>query len=36
MPVHSHLASLRAQLGDDPATPELIRTVKGVGYRLGE
>ncbi len=29
-----HIASLRRKLGDDPASPGFIHTVRGVGYRL--
>ena len=31
-----HIALLRRKLGDDPATPTYIRTVRGVGFRFGE
>jgi two-component system response regulator RegX3 len=31
-----HVAWLRRKLGDDPAAPAHIRTVRGVGFRLGE
>jgi DNA-binding response OmpR family regulator len=31
-----HIGHLRRKLGDDPATPRFIRTVRGVGYRMGE
>ncbi len=30
-----HIAWLRRKLGDDPAGPRLIHTVRGVGFRLG-
>ncbi|MEA2478703.1 MAG: hypothetical protein QOJ07_625, partial [Thermoleophilaceae bacterium] len=30
-----HVANLRRKLEDDPAHPERILTVRGVGYRLG-
>ncbi len=33
--VDVHVANLRAKLGDDPAAPRYIRTVRGVGYRIG-
>ncbi len=33
--VDVHLANLRRKLGDDAATPRYIRTVRGVGYRIG-
>src|SRR5215211_7810248 len=29
-----HIATLRRKLGDDPARPTFIHTVRGVGYRL--
>jgi two-component system alkaline phosphatase synthesis response regulator PhoP len=33
--VDVHIGKLRAKLGDDPARPHFIHTVRGVGYRLG-
>ena len=30
-----HVANLRGKLGDDPDDPRFIRTVRGVGYRMG-
>ena len=33
--VDVHLAHLRRKLGDDPARPRYVRTVRGVGYGLG-
>ena len=32
--VDVHVSHLRQKLGDDPRTPRLIRTVRGVGYLL--
>jgi DNA-binding response OmpR family regulator len=29
-----HIANLRRKLGDDPAQPRFVETVRGVGYRL--
>ncbi|MBI1758875.1 MAG: response regulator transcription factor [Actinobacteria bacterium] len=34
--VDVHIGHLRHKLGDDAATPRFIRTVRGVGYRMGE
>ena len=33
--VDVHIGNLRRKLGDDAATPRFIRTVRGVGYRMG-
>ena len=33
--VDVHVANLRRKLGDDPRSPRFIRTVRGVGYRMG-
>lgn len=33
--VDVHIGHLRRKLGDDPATPRFIRTVRGIGYRMG-
>lgn len=33
--VDVHIGHLRRKLGDDPAAPQFIRTVRGVGYRMG-
>jgi len=30
-----HIANLRRKLGDDPAAPRYVRTMRGVGYRMG-
>jgi DNA-binding response OmpR family regulator len=32
--VETHLAALRQRIGDDPASPKYIVTVRGAGYRL--
>jgi DNA-binding response OmpR family regulator len=34
--VDVHVAHLRQKLGDDPAAPRYVRTVRGVGYRIGQ
>jgi DNA-binding response OmpR family regulator len=34
--VDVHIGHLRRKLGDDAVTPAFIRTVRGVGYRMGE
>ena len=34
--VDVHIANLRRKLGDDPARPRFVETVRGVGYRLRE
>jgi DNA-binding response OmpR family regulator len=31
-----HIGHLRHKLGDDPAAPRFVRTVRGIGYRMGE
>lgn len=33
--VDVHLGHVRRKLGDDPADPKYVRTVRGVGYRMG-
>ena len=33
--VDVHVANLRRKLGDDGAAPRFVRTVRGVGYRMG-
>jgi DNA-binding response OmpR family regulator len=33
--VDVHVAQLRHKLGDDSRTPRFVRTVRGVGYRMG-
>jgi len=32
--VDVHVANLRKKIGDDPADPQFVRTVRGVGYKL--
>jgi DNA-binding response OmpR family regulator len=34
--VDVHVSNLRKKIGDDPTSPHYIRTVRGVGYRMGE
>jgi DNA-binding response OmpR family regulator len=34
--VDVHVGHLREKLGDDPRSPRFVRTVRGVGYRMGE
>ena len=34
--VDVHVGHVRRKLGDDSTTPRFIRTVRGVGYRMGE
>lgn len=34
--VDVHVAHLRRKLGDDPSLPRFVRTVRGIGYRMGE
>jgi len=34
--VDVHIGHLRRKLGDDPASPRYVRTVRGIGYRMGE
>ena len=31
-----YIKRLREKIEDDPASPKIIRTVRGTGYRLGE
>jgi DNA-binding response OmpR family regulator len=33
--VDVHVAHLRSKLGDDTTTPRYVRTVRGIGYRMG-
>jgi DNA-binding response OmpR family regulator len=33
--VDVHIRNLRRKLGDDPAAPRFLRTVRGAGYRIG-
>ena len=34
--VDVHIANLRRKLGDEPANPRFVETVRGVGYRVRE
>ncbi|HLS89601.1 MAG TPA: helix-turn-helix domain-containing protein, partial [Sphingobacteriaceae bacterium] len=34
--VDVHIRSLRSKLGDDPANPRWIETIRGVGYKFKE
>ena len=34
--VDVHIGKLRAKLGDDSRAPTYVRTIRGVGYRMGE
>jgi DNA-binding response OmpR family regulator len=34
--VDVHIGHLRRKLGDDPGSPRYVRTVRGVGYRMGD
>jgi DNA-binding response OmpR family regulator len=34
--VDVHVAHLRKKLGDDPSSPLYVRTVRGIGYRMGD
>ena len=34
--VDVHVANLRAKLGEDPRAPRYVRTIRGVGYRMGD
>ncbi|HWK27220.1 MAG TPA: response regulator transcription factor [Solirubrobacter sp.] len=33
--VDVHISNLRRKLADDPRSPDFVRTVRGVGYRMG-
>ncbi len=33
--VDVHIGNIRRKLGDDPAAPVYLRTVRGIGYRIG-
>jgi DNA-binding response OmpR family regulator len=33
--VDVHIGHVRRKLGDDPAAPRYVITVRGVGYRMG-
>lgn len=34
--ITSHIRRLRVKIEDDPAQPEYIQTVRGIGYRMGK
>jgi len=34
--VDVHVAHVRRKLGDDPSSPRYVRTVRGIGYRMGD
>jgi DNA-binding response OmpR family regulator len=34
--VDVHVGHLRRKLGDDPISPRFVRTVRGIGYRMGD
>lgn len=34
--VDVHVGHLRRKLGDDPSSPRYVRTIRGIGYRMGE
>ncbi len=34
--VDVHIGHLRRKLGDDPSSPRYVRTVRGIGYRMGD
>ena len=34
--VDVHVSNLRKKIGDDPNAPRYVRTVRGVGYRMGD
>jgi len=34
--VDVHIGHLRRKLGDDPGSPRFVRTVRGIGYRMGD
>ena len=34
--VDVHVGHLRRKLGDDPSAPRYVRTVRGIGYRMGD
>ena len=34
--VDVHVAHLRKKLGDEPSAPRYVRTVRGIGYRMGD